>query len=413
MAKNRMTSVLRYREARWLLFGQSTSRLGDGVSAVTIVLLILDRWPGATHLSLYSAVATLALVVFLLFGGAVVDRISRRTILLLSDLSRAVIMGTVALLLATDRLTFLELLVSAFLFGILDAVFMPAATALIPEIVPEEALNSVNAASAVSRSLFGGMLGPALGGILSAWSIPGALACDVATFLISAASILVMRQTASPTAPPDGHENMLKSIASGLRYTYQTKWLFWTLMGAGLTNALLFVPQGTLMPLFLKEEFHANRQLIGLSFAIGGVGWLVGSLIVGSLATPKRRVRWLTTSWLMGNIVVGLIAIVNQSWMALMIVFLVGPLLSYGNVLWESMMQTEVPKELLGRVTSVDWFISLGLTPIGVMAAAALSTHLGVRSYFLLATLVCVPFQIFLLISKRVNAVDATRVAAK
>ena len=167
------------------------------------------------------------------------------------------------------------------------------------------------------------------------------------------------------------------------------------------------------MPLFLKEEFHANRQLIGLSFAIGGVGWLVGSLIVGALATPKRRVRWLTTSWLLGNIVVGFIAMVNHVWLALVIVFLVGPLLSYGNVLWESMMQTEVPKELLGRVTSVDWFISLGLSPLGVMAAAAISTHVGIRTYFLLATLICVPFQIILLISKRVNAVDATRVASK
>ena len=413
MTQHTMSAVLRYREARWLLFGQSTSRLGDGVSAVTLVLLILDRWPGATHLSLYSAVATLALVVFLLFGGAVVDRFSRRTILLVSDLSRAGIMGTVALLLATNHLTFEELLLSAFLFGILDAVFMPAATALIPEIVPEEALNAVNAASAVSRSLFGGMLGPALGGILSAWSIPGALAFDVGTFLISAVSILLMRRTTAPATPADGHENMLKSIASGLRYTFQTKWLFWTLVGAGLTNALLFVPQETLMPLFLKDEFHANRQLIGLSFAISGVGWLVGSVIVGSLATPKRRVRWLTTSWLMGNIVVGFIAVVNHVWLALVIVFLVGPLLSYGNVLWESMMQTEVPKELLGRITSVDWFISLGLTPVGVMAAAAISNHLGIRTYFLLATIVCVPFQILLLISKRVNAVDAPRVASK
>lgn len=403
--------MLRYRDPRWLLLGQSTSRLGDGVASVTLILLIIDKWPGATHISLYSATGTIALVVFLLAGGAVVDRVSRRTLLLISDLTRAFIMALVAILIATNRLTFIELLLSTFLFGVLDAVFMPAATALMPEIVPEESLPAANAASAISRSLFGGMLGPALGGILSAWSLPGALAFDVATFLISAGTLILMRPTPIPKAPEEGHESMIRSIAAGLRYTFQTKWLFWTLVGAGLINAALFVPNGALMPLFLKQEFHANRQLIGLSLAIGGIGWLVGSLVVGSLKTPKRRVRWLTSSWMVATIVVGAISVVNHVALVILIAFLVGPLLSYGNVMWESMMQTEVPRELLGRVSSVDWFMSLALSPIGVMVAAAVSTHLGIRTYFFLAMLTCLPIQILLLASKRVNAVDATRVA--
>ncbi len=360
---------------------------------------------------MYSATGTVALVVFLLAGGVVVDRVSRKTLLLISDVTRAAIMATVAILVATHHLTFIELLLSTFLFGVLDAVFMPAATALMPEIVPEEVLPAANAASAISRSLFGGMLGPALGGILSAWSLPGALAFDVATFLVSAVTLILMRPTPKPSTPEDGHENMLRSIATGLRYTFETKWLFWTLIGAGLINAALFVPNGALMPLFLKQAFHANRQMIGLTFAISGIGWLLGSLVVGSLKTPKRRVRWLTASWMVATVVVGAISVVNHIWLAILIAFLVGPLLSYGNVMWESMMQTEVPRDLLGRVSSVDWFMSLALSPIGVMVAGAVSTHFGIRTYFFVAMITCLPIQIVLLISKRVNSVDATRVS--
>jgi DHA3 family tetracycline resistance protein-like MFS transporter len=287
---------------------------------------------------------------------------------------------------------------------------MPAATALMPEIVPEDVLPSANAASSISRSLFGGMLGPALGGLISAWSIPGALAFDVVTFLVSAVTLIMMHPTPTPRESAEA-PHMLREIMSGLRFTVATKWLFWTLVGAGLINAALFTPVSTLMPLFLKQEFHASRQLIGSSIALGGVGWVIGSVIVGSLKTPKRRIRWLTVSWVVGTMVVGAISVAHHLVVALVIVFLIGPLLSYGNVMWESMMQTEVPRELLGRVSSVDWFMSLALSPIGVIVAGALSTHIGIRAYFFAAMTLCLPIMALLLLSKSVNEVDATRVA--
>jgi hypothetical protein len=81
----------------------------------------------------------------------------------------------------------------------------------------------------------------------------------------------------------------------------------------------------------------------------------------------------------------------------------IGPLLAYGNVMWESMMQTVVPRELLGRVTSVDMFLSFGLSPIGVALAGVVVTAIGIRSYFLIAFCIGLPFQAALVLSRTVR----------
>lgn len=85
------------------------------------------------------------------------------------------------------------------------------------------------------------------------------------------------------------------------------------------------------------------------------------------------------------------------------------PTMYIGNVIWESMIQTEVPRELLGRVASVDWFVSLGISPLGLVLAGALSSRFGVQHYFVVAGLICLIPGILILISRKVNQIDAHR----
>ena len=85
------------------------------------------------------------------------------------------------------------------------------------------------------------------------------------------------------------------------------------------------------------------------------------------------------------------------------------PMMIMGNVVWETMMQSEVPTELLGRVNSVDWFVSLGIAPLGVVIAGALASSIGVRAYYLIFSLIAAIPGLLILISRRANAVDAGR----
>jgi hypothetical protein len=83
-----------------------------------------------------------------------------------------------------------------------------------------------------------------------------------------------------------------------------------------------------------------------------------------------------------------------------------------GNVIWESMMQTEIPKEMLGRATSVDWFLSLGLSPVGLVVAGLVANEWGVRTYFIVFSIACTVPGLWVVISRRINEVDAGRVSA-
>lgn len=397
----RSLDVLRHRDARFLLVGQALSGLGDGAVAVTTVLLIIDRWPGATHLSMFGATSSLALVASLLLGGVIVDRFERRGLLLTSDLTRASFMAILAALTATHHLEYWHLLIVAVLFNAFDSVFLPAMTAYLPEILPESALNSANAARSTISSLCGQMAGPALGGALAIWNPAASFALNSLTFLWSAWCI--SRITASPQPRATTSGSVVREIREGVTYTVKNRWLLWCLLDAGFINAILFAPFGVLIPLFLRHDLHASKAQVALSFTVSGVGWLMGSVVVGSLRTPRRRLHWITITWLVASGVIALISVVNHVWMVYLIGLSIGPLLAYGNVMWESMMQTVVPRELLGRVTSVDMFLSFGLSPIGVALAGVIVTAVGVRSYFLAAFCFGLPFQAALVLSRTVR----------
>src|ERR1019366_1468529 len=135
-----------------------------------------------------------------------------------------------------------------------------------------------------------------------------------------------------------------------------------------------------------------------------------GALIAANLKTPRRRVRVMITYWTVASLALVIIGFSTNYWEILIVVVVVSPLLLLGNVIWESMMQTEVPRELLGRVSSVDWFMSLGLAPIGVVLAGILATEWGVRSDFIVMSLVASAPGVWIILSRKINEVDKDRV---
>jgi MFS family permease len=330
-------------------------------------------------------------------------------LLLSSDIVRFVVMTATGVLLLVHAFNFGILLVFSFLFGLFDAVFMPAITALTPEIVPEELLPQVNSARSLSNSLFGAMAGPALGGVLAAWNLPLAFFFDAATFVVSASCLLLMRATPNPS-DERAQQHPWHELKEGVRYVLATPWLIWTLVTAGLTNAFIFMPFGTLMPYFIRHDLHRGKAAVALAMTVSGLGWFVGSYVVGTVAIPRRRLMACIVSWSLSSAVMALTGLVHQVWGVYAIGFAMGPLLSVGNIWWESLMQSEVPREMLGRASSVDWFISLGLGPVGLSFAGILVTRVGVRPYFTVASLLYLPVAALFLVSRAVHEVDAHRV---
>jgi MFS family permease len=401
-----MRHVLAHREPRLLLIGQTTSFFGDAVANIALTLLILDTTHHASALGWFAAARTIPLLVFILFGGVIVDRVPRRALLLISDLGRLFVLLVVIGLLIAHHLTYSELIVLAVIFGSADAVFMPAFTAIVPDITPEHLLTSFNAGRTAGITLASGLIGPVVGGFLTSVSSVLALTVDAATFVVSALCLLAL----SPVGKVERQKTaIVHDIAAGIRYVRSQAWLGGTLVSLTLLNAFVFSPVSIAALFMMRHTFHQSKSMTGILFALSSVTSLLATLFVGSLPVPRRRVRVMWTYWIVGALAGVILVVSHNPWELIVFPLIAFPLGNLGGVIWDSLMQQEVPRELLGRVSAVDWFVSLGLQPVGLAVAGALFDHVGVRTYYLVAIIVTVPLALPMLLSRRVNAVDAGR----
>jgi len=400
--------LLKHREPALLVTGQTVSNFGDGVALVALTLLVYDTTGSLTKLAWFAAARMTPLVVFLLVGGAIVDRFSRRTLLIISDVARAVLTGVLVAMIASGLLRFWELMVFGALFGCFDALFFPAISALTPEIVPEDLLPAMNALRPLSNNLMGGMIGPAVGGFLASYSTSWAMGVDCATFVVSAGALLVMKPT---TKPPRNEENsMIDDIREGVQYVRRARWLWTTLVAVALVNAFLFSPMFVLIPFFLLRNLHYAKVYVGFLQVAAGVAGVIGALIMSNLPSPKRRVRVMWIYWTIGTLSALIMGVATNFWEIIFFPIIASPMMIFGNVIWESMMQSEVPRELLGRAGSVDWFVSLGVAPLGLVVAGEIANYVGIRTYFVMLSLICVLPGLYILKSRRINEIDEKRV---
>ncbi len=405
-----LAQIFTHRDPALLVSGQAVSSFGDGVANIALTLLVLDTTHSASRLAWFAAARMVPTVGFLLLGGAIVDRLSRRLLLLASDASRAVLTGGLVALIVAHHLTFTDLLVFAVAFGCFDALFMPAISAITPEIVPEDLLPAMNAVRPLSGSLVGNMIGPAVGGVLAAWSTAWALGVDAMTFVVSAGAIALMRPTPKPARREE--TSVWRDIREGLGYVRRTKWIWTTLSAVTLSNALVLTPSFVLVAFYLRHDLHTSKEALGFAFAATGASGAIGAVIAGSRRTPRRRVR---TAWAYWTICTGsafIFAVSTNYWEAVAFPVICSPFIVLGNVVWETLMQEEIPRELLGRASSVDWFVSLGLSPVGLVVAGSLATTMGVRAYFGVMAAVCIVPGLLIMASRSVNVVDAARVSA-
>lgn len=397
--------ALANRQFALLWGGQTVSRFGDGIMSVALPLLVLMTTKSSSDLGLVVAARLVPTVVFLLVGGALTDRMSRRVGMLTSDVSRAVISLVLGLLAVSDRLDLAELVWGAVLFGVFDALFYPASTALVPEVVAVEHLTSSNSLNRFSGTLANGLAGPLVGGVIAStigtsWS----LVVDAGSFLVSGTCLLIMRPTPRPTS---SGATMLRDIRAGLSYCRRTPWLVWSIAVAGLANALVFSPSAIMVPLFFTRVLRAPNWMVGVGFAAVGLGGLVGASTMMARRPPRAPTRTMWLAWTLAPIFTVLLGLSRSAWIASACAFVVGFLLIVGNILWDSLMQSEVPADILGRVSSVDWTVSLGFSPVGVALAGVIAGVIGVRATIIApALVVSVVGVVVLVVVRSVTAVD-------
>lgn len=377
---------LRHRDFRLLWAGQTLSVFGSWMRVVAIPFQILALGGSAAEIGIAAAASTAVMVPFLLFGGAVVDRVPRRLVLLTSDLVRGAAVSVVALLGLSGELRIEHLYVMAALLGLADAFFGPALMAIVPELVPEEILVKGNALRGLSQQ--GGRLGGSLvGGVLVAsFGAPIAFAIDALTYFASFLALVVMRPG---DAPSGERKHLLAEVREGFAFVFSIPWVWMTIALFSVINLLVFGPMNVGLPILVRDVLRGDAAMFGLLTAALAVGQIAAGIILGQATIRRSGLTMYAFAVIAGVFLASFGTFPSLAWLllasALMGVTFVG-----FNILWESALQRHVPRALLGRVTSVDFFGSLLLGPVAPLVAAVLIERLGPTQVFIGAGLVVV-----------------------
>lgn len=357
---------LHTRDFRLLVFAAIVSLLGDGFYFVALAWQVYEISNVPTALSIVGAAWTIPMVALLLVSGAMSDRFDRRRLMIGADLLRAAAIGLMALLSLTGLLELWHVAALVIFVGAGHAFFNPASTAILPDIVPEQHLPAANALGGIYRPLVFRLLGPALAGFVVAIGGPGfAFGFDALTFLVSAVAILAIRTRPLPRAAGDhGPRRMLADVRAGMGYVRGQPWIWATLISAMLSLLIFLGPMEVLVPFLVKNRLGLGPESLGAIFAAGGVGSILMAIAIGSLGQPRRRVTVMYAAWSGGVALMAIYGLMTSLWQALLASFLAAGMFELGSVIWNTMLQQRVPRELLGRVSSLDWLVSTGLVPI-------------------------------------------------
>ncbi|HEX6500350.1 MAG TPA: MFS transporter [Micromonosporaceae bacterium] len=367
-----------WRDRNFMLLwsGQTVSEIGSQVTVIALPLVaVVTLRAGAFEVGVLTAASWAAWLVIGLPAGVWVDRVRRRPLLILADLGRALALATVPAAWAAHLLTIPHLVVVALVTGLLTVLFDVAYPVYLPAIASRERLVDANGKMQASASV--AMVGgPGLGGLLvQLLGAPVALLTDVASFVVSALTLIRIRSVEQVTAAPE-ESGFARELRQGVRYVLTHPLPRTLALGGAIANFALGGYNAVLV-VFLVREVGLPGGLVGLMFGIASVGGLIGALLAGRIADRYGNAVIIIATPLLGA-VAGLLIPLTGAGSRLIWYFVGAALLSAGvavhNVCARSAVQICTPPELLGRAGASIRLFSRGALPVGALTAGAVAS---------------------------------------
>jgi MFS family permease len=360
--------------------GQTISQFGTQVTLLALPLVaVLTLEASVFEVAVLSGLEYLPFIVFALPVGVWVDRLSRRPILIVGDIGRALALGSVPLAYALGVLSIWQLYAVAFVVGTLTVWFDVAYVPYLPSLVERDRLGEANAKLEVSRA-GAHLTAPAVGGALvQAITAPETILVDALSFVASALFLARIKRRESPPRDATTSVDMRAELSAGIRYVLGHRYLrplnactassnlFW-----GLISAILLV--------YAVRMLHLRPATIGIVFGLGNIGFLAGALLANRI---PRRIG-------IGPAVIGSAVLFGPPLVLL-------PLARFGaavpllvaawgiggfggtvyNVTVRTLVQSITPDRLLGRTVAVTRLIVWGTIPLGALLGGALAATIG------------------------------------
>jgi MFS family permease len=377
-ARVRLLAPLRRREFRLLWSGLCVSLLGDGVFLVALAWQVYALSDAPTALAVVGIAMSVPTVALLLVGGVVSDRFDRRRVMLCADAARGLVLAAFAALSLTGALRLWEIIALVAVYGAGTAFFSPAADSIVPQLLPPLELPQANSLDQLAKPLALRLAGPALGGLLiDLTGVGAAFALDAATFAASIAALLAMR----PVPAVAGRAGSVRrELAAGFAYVRRHVWLWATFASAAIAYLLFMGPTEVLLPWIVKHHLHGGAGELGAVFAAGGIGSVGCAVVMGQRGLPRRDITFMYLAWTVATLVVAGYGLATAGWQLMAASLVFNALETAGTIVWATAKQRHVPQAMLGRVSSLDWLISIGLLPLSFALTGPVSAAIGARA---------------------------------
>ena len=359
---------------RFLFTGESVSVLGDQFHFVALAWLTLQLTGSGLALGSVLMVAAIPRAIFMLLGGALSDRWSPRSLMLYSNAIRAVLVGIVAFLVLTEQAQLWQLSVMAGIFGVVDALFYPAMSAIVPMLVDEETLPPANALMQGSQQ-FAGLIGPALAGVVIAVIQTGpAFVFDAVSFAVAAIALFFVvggRRSVKPAggATSEAAPSVLATIRAGFAYAWGDPAVRSLVLLTAAFNFAFTGPLSVGLPYMADHTLGGGSATFGILLSAFGAGALVGAVVAGSIARVPRLGMVVLLIAIGLGVGIGLLGVAPNVLTAFGLLAAMGIGAGFINVHVVSWLQGRTAEEMRGRVMSMVMLGSIGLAPFSYALA--------------------------------------------
>ena len=385
-----LKTLWKIKRFRVLLTARTLSNIGNGMSPIAMAFGVLAL-PGsnASSLSWVTASHMVPIVLFLLLGGVVADRMGRARVVGVTDIIGAFVVATSGVLFLTDQATVPLLCANAFVLGILNAMWWPAFAGLLPEVVPSGSLQAANSIVGLGENI-GFTLGATMGAAIVSTVGPGwAIIGDGFTFLLAGILILQLQMpTEIQTGKTARHPAWISQLRQGWSEFYSRKWIVVIVVCFAFINMCFEGFLGVLAPVQMKEALGGARDLGLMLFALGAGN--IGGVLVLLRIKPKHPLiiamggMPVVGVWMIG------VAVPFHIVILMILAFLSGIAMDMFFVLWMTMFQTHVPEEALSRVSAYDALGSTVFAPLGLFLAGPISLWIGTSETLYVAGVIAI-----------------------
>ncbi len=375
-------SVFVNRNIFLLWVGHLISHAGDAVFMIALPWLLLDMTGSKTTASIITMTAYLPSLLFGLLAGAVADTYSRKWVMIISDLSRALLVMMIPIALLTGFATPVFIGIVTFLVASMATPFYPARDAMLPDIVPVEDLTGANSIISTSGQL-SHLFGPFMAGILVQWvGLVHLFTIDAISFSASLICVALIRL--SHHRKPGKAHNHMELMRSGLRYLSGNKALVFLLIITAVNNFFIMGLAIIGIPVYVREVLDNSFTTLAKLETFMAAGMVLGSVLIWRFFRQSNPYVLLLTGFVLDGLTYSLIYFIHQPIWAYLLLLIHGLGIPFITVSRTLIIQLVVTKEFRGRVFSLVNMAVMGTTAISVVSMGLILEFISVQTTFML-----------------------------